>query len=156
MVDKKNSLYKKVYKSRGTASNPRKQILDDANNVQRNVEQGENLMPRTRYANVKSNASKKETLFARGVLEMKVRRELFILEGDDSFEMRTIRGKMTEVIKRSSEELKEHFYEKGVQNQLPDNWTDFKEFVVDFCKGQSLDTMIKYKNESWLEFVCRL
>jgi hypothetical protein len=112
MVDKKNSLYKKVYKSRGAESNPRKQILDDTKNVQRNVEQGENLTPRTIYANVKSNASTKETLFARGVLEMKVRRELFILEGDDSFEMRTIRGKMTEVIKRSSESLRNIFMKK--------------------------------------------
>jgi hypothetical protein len=76
--------------------------------------------------------------------------------GRDSFEMRTIRGKMTEVIKKSSEELKEHFCVNGVQNQLPDNWTYFKELVVDFCKGQSLNTMTKYKNESWLEFVCRL
>jgi hypothetical protein len=67
----------------------------------------------------------KTVTFKRSMTSKKVRLELFMLEEIEDFENRTLRPKMQTVINRSCEELKELFFEKGIENDLPRNWEEF-------------------------------
>jgi hypothetical protein len=55
----------------------------------------------------------------KGVEEKKVKRELFLTEFEEGFENKSLKGKMTEILRRSSEELREFVYELGVSEKLP-------------------------------------
>lgn len=85
-----------------------------------------------------------------------VRKELFLIEGDNGFEDMTLRGKMNEVIRMSCNELQENFYELGINNELPNNWVDFKNYVVEFCTNQSIYSFKKFIDERWSGYLKRL
>ncbi|KCZ79889.1 hypothetical protein H312_02717, partial [Anncaliia algerae PRA339] len=36
------------------------------------------------------------------------------------------------------------------------NWESFKEYIEAFCAEKSINTMKRYNNESWYEYICRL
>ncbi|EJW03067.1 hypothetical protein EDEG_02546 [Edhazardia aedis USNM 41457] len=94
--------------------------------------------------------------FYRGMKEKSCKIELFMLEGLDGFEARSTRSKMTEVIMRGSGKLKEWFYEKGANNELPEEWALFKKQVSDFCCERDISQLKKYKEESWEDFIMRV
>ncbi len=56
---------------------------------------------------------------------------------------------MTEVVKEGTEELKTWFYDKGIENELINNWNLFKELIVKFCSEQDIDSLRKFADETW-------
>lgn len=50
-------------------------------------------------------------VFKRNMQEKKVKLELFLIEGNDDFELKSLRGKIYEVIYHTSVEIKEWFFE---------------------------------------------
>ncbi|KCZ78631.1 hypothetical protein H311_00331 [Anncaliia algerae PRA109] len=50
-----------------------------------------------------------------------VRMEIFLIEGEDFFENKSLRGKMDEIIKNSSYELKEIYYSLGIEDKFPND-----------------------------------
>jgi hypothetical protein len=102
-----------------------------------------------------SSLYQKVVVFKHGMEERETRRELFILEGDDGFENRSLRSKMTEVVKKGSVELKEWFYEKETSGDLPNTWEEFGDELVKFCSGRNIESMYRYQNESWSEYCIR-
>jgi hypothetical protein len=87
-------------------------------------------------------------VFKRNLVENVVRKELFLLEGEEGFEGASLRVRMTRVIKRSSVELENLFYDVGTKDGLPGNWEGFKKFVIQFCIEESLYTKRKFVDET--------
>lgn len=116
---------------------------------QKNVAEQAKLVAVDKYASY-------NVIFKRGMDERSVRRMMFIMEGEDNFELRSLRSKMTEVIKKSSKNLQDDFYEKGVDGKLPENWEAFKVYVEEYCTEQSISSLKKYINESWAEYISRM
>ena len=56
--------------------------------------------------------------YGRGEDEREVRKELFLLEGQEGFDGLSLRGKMAKVINKGSRELQELFYDMGIGNEL--------------------------------------
>ncbi|MGL6008059.1 MAG: hypothetical protein ACRC1D_01235 [Culicoidibacterales bacterium] len=102
------------------------------------------------------NANNKYVIFRKNMEERKVKMELFILEGEEGFEERSIRGKMTEVIKRSNDEVKSWFYDCGVEGNISSEWDSFKKSLIQFCTGQGLSSISKYRDEQWPSFLLKL
>lgn len=53
-----------------------------------------------------------------------------MLEGEDFFEEKSLKSKMTQVVKLGVKELNNWFYERGVSDNLPRSWKEFKEAIV--------------------------
>jgi hypothetical protein len=118
---------KNLQPDEGRKSNPRKKILDDKNQTSRNAEQQQKRhTPKVGNVVRESNASREVVIFERGVCSKKARRELYIIEEDDRFEVKSLRGKMATVIKNISEELKEMYYDLGVSDKLPKSGRSLK------------------------------
>ncbi|KAF9761170.1 hypothetical protein NGRA_2812, partial [Nosema granulosis] len=103
-------------------------------------------------ANVSSSDSQNSTavpmvVFVNNMTEKEVKRELFMLECETDFEKLTLRTRMMMVIKKSVPKLKDWFYEKGTDENLPDTWEDFKTQIVDLCTEQALESLQRYNNE---------
>jgi hypothetical protein len=108
------------------------------------------------YAGENSFNKSNAFIYRRGLDEKVVRKELFLLEGEEGFEESVLRSKMTRVIKRSSEELQNLYYDLGIENALPGNWNDFKQFIVTFCVEEGLYAKRKYVDETWSSYLKRL
>ncbi|MGL6121343.1 MAG: zinc finger CCHC domain-containing protein, partial [Fusobacteriaceae bacterium] len=102
------------------------------------------------------SSSSQNYVFKRNIKERKVRQELFILEYEDYFDSLSLKGKMNEVVKKGDDSFKSMFYEKGISGDLPLNWDDFRELTIQFCTDQDLDSVTKYREESWLNYCNRL
>jgi hypothetical protein len=63
---------------------------------------------------------------------------------------------MTKVIRSSSYELQEVYYEMGIRDELPKSWDEFKLFVINFWIGESLNDKRKFSDENWSSYVVRL
>ena len=79
-----------------------------------------------------------------------------MLEGSVGFEKLTIREKQTVLIKKSNYEIREWYFNKGMENELPKNWDKFKEIFVEYCIDQGIENVRKYNDETWSEYVKRL
>jgi hypothetical protein len=108
------------------------------------------------YAVQNSNMRIQETIFKRGMGEKAVKLELFMIEGEDNFESKSLRGKMNGVVMKSSVEMKERFYDMGVEGELPKTWDLFKDFVIGFCIESNIHSVFKYNNEEWIDYFIRL
>jgi hypothetical protein len=125
------------------SSNPGKRRPDDENKRF----QPKQMIHAQEKARMASNFENNYTniIFKRGIKERDARKELFLLEGIEGFEENSLRSRMTVIIQRSEEELKELYYDLGIKNELPKTWADFKEFVVGFCMNESLYTLKNMK-----------
>lgn len=90
------------------------------------------------------------------MLEKKVKLELFLLEGERGFDELTLRSKMTEVVKLSDNEFRSIFYDKGIDESLPNCWEDFKKMLIEYCIGQSIYSIKKFSEENWFSYITRL
>ncbi|KAG0427942.1 hypothetical protein DMUE_5859 [Dictyocoela muelleri] len=97
-----------------------------------------------------------QCVFMRNMTEKNVKIEIFMFEGEENFELLSLRAKMTQLVKKSSSEVKEWYYEMGIEDKLPEIWTDFKSKLVDFCSSQGIDSMSKYRDELWSQYLERL
>lgn len=79
-----------------------------------------------------------------------------MMENEEDFEKKKLKIKMNEIIKISEKSLKEKYYRRGIKDELPTSWNEFKEFVIDHCTGESIDNVFKYENETWLAYLKRL
>ncbi|KCZ74227.1 hypothetical protein H311_04809, partial [Anncaliia algerae PRA109] len=132
----------------------RKRLAD--NKVEEHfVEKKKNFTEKVKYSSRQRNVNE-GIVFRRGEEERSVRRSLFIIEGEEGFEEKSLRSKMTEVIRSSSRGLQDRFYELGIENRLPKDWEAFKNFIVEFCAERDISSIRKYNNESWYEYITRL
>ena len=81
-------------KGKPKPSNPRKQVLDDEKILKRNAEQPKKHHDKKVMKGVQeTDADEKSVVFARGMSEKTVKLELFLLEGNDRFEEKSLRSK---------------------------------------------------------------
>jgi hypothetical protein len=78
-------------------------------------------------------------VFKREMKSKEVKIELFMLEGLDEFSGSSLRGRMQMVINKICKELKELFFERSIENDLPTSWENFKVFVEDFCCNKGIE-----------------
>jgi hypothetical protein len=102
-------------------------------------------------AKIKSNI-----VFRRSMSSREVRIELFMLEGIEDFECKPLRPRMQIVINKGCKELKDLFFQKGIDEDLPKSWEEFKEFIVEFCCDQGIESISKYRDEPWSMYFTRL
>lgn len=95
-------------------------------------------------------------LFRRGMREYEVRMNLFMIEGQNGFEVMNLRSKMTAVVARGNNDVKEWFYDRGVSETLPMSWEEFETELVGFCVDIGIDDIKKYREEMWSSYVIRL
>jgi hypothetical protein len=95
-------------------------------------------------------------IFRKNMDEKEILRELFIMECESDFETQPLKSKMMKVIRVSVPELKDWFYEKGVEGKLPDEWEEFKIQIVNLCTEQALESLYRYKDEPWSAYISRL
>ncbi|KAF9746903.1 hypothetical protein NGRA_3521, partial [Nosema granulosis] len=98
----------------------------------------------------------KTLIFKKNMKEKEVLRELFIMECESDFEIQTLKTRMMKVIKVSIPELKDWFYEKGSEQNLPTDWEEFKKQIINMCTEQALESLFRYKDESWSSYIMRL
>jgi hypothetical protein len=140
---------------RTPTSNPRRKLLDDGDFTNATHEIGEpiaNVRPTMRLGEF----GQQNMPFRKNMEERQAKLELFLIEGIDGFERKSLRSQMTEVIQRGTQQLKDWYYDLGVEDRLPGKWTDFKELVVQYCTGKSLGYIRKYIDEPWSDYLSRL
>ena len=108
-----------------------------------------------RYVDQRPN-TKNKSIFNRKMSEKAVRIELFLIEEDEMFMSQSLRKRMSSIIQVCTDELKTLYYEKGINNELPKNWEQFKEMIIEFCIGETIENIRKYKDELWSEYIQRL
>lgn len=114
-------------------SNNRKRIRDDDSQT-RGEEQQECLeIVNSRNAVKPTELMNEKHQFTRGMKEKEINVILFLLEGEPGFERMTLREKMTECVKRATQEIQEWFYTNGVEGTLANNWAEFKKELVVYC-----------------------
>lgn len=97
-----------------------------------------------------------EIVFTRNHQEKTIKRELFVLEGEEKFEKLTVRNKMTLVVKRGDDAFQDWFYSMGAEDKLPRSWEEFKIEVIRYCTGTGLVNQQKFFEEKWFQFVERI
>jgi hypothetical protein len=151
----KNISLKYARDGSSTSSNPGTKIPDDGPDF--NGTMHKNSSKRKIETNVHVESSNSiNVAFKRNMNEKSVRRELFILEYQDGFDNKSLKGKMAGAINQSNNCIKSLFYEKGVAGELPSSWEEFKEVIVSHCTGQDLDSVHKYRDEIWSDYCKRL
>ena len=132
-----NSKYNK-YKSEagGQTSNIRKSNRNDDPSDMKSKAQTSFTYANVRTSGVDNNRNK--GYFTKDMMEKNVKLELFMIEGEESFEGKSLRGKMNVVAMRGDAEFQNWFYEKGIEGQLPVIWDDFKNIVLGYCTGLRL------------------
>lgn len=104
----------------------------------------------------KQSISESQMIFSRNMKIRDVKIEMFIIESDDNFEILSLKSKMTQLIKKSNKDIKDWYYEMGIQESLPNCYEDFKSRFIDFCCGQGLENLKKYRDEPWSQYLERL
>ncbi|KCZ74372.1 hypothetical protein H311_04663, partial [Anncaliia algerae PRA109] len=94
--------------------------------------------------------------FRRNMSEKNVKVEIFMIECSDDFNEVSLKSKMLIIMKRSVVELREMFYDLGSRNRLPETWEAFKELIIEFCTEEGIDSIVKYREESWSRYLQRL
>ncbi|KAG0442406.1 Retrovirus-related Pol polyprotein from transposon 17.6 [Dictyocoela muelleri] len=155
----RNSLFtfkKRISGERPGKSNLKDIAFDDKIETQlrdlNTIPAAENVGNLNRMASI----SRSECVLTRNMNERDVRVEIFMFEGEDNFDTLSLRAKMTQLVKRSNSEVKEWFYEMGIEEKLPESWNEFKIKIIDFCCGQGIDNIRKYKEELWSQYLERL
>ncbi|KAG0439768.1 Transposon Ty3-G Gag-Pol polyprotein [Dictyocoela muelleri] len=140
----------------GRKSNPKEQAFDD--NVKENRCFKNKFQTDKKLENFGKTAStfNSQTTFRKGMTEKEVHRELFMIEGEDNFEHLSLRSKMTQCIRRSSVDLRDWYFDLGASGLLSESWDMFKNSVINFCCEQGLDSVHKYQDEFWSEYITRL
>lgn len=123
MAFEKHIYYKnaKIAGRPAKAFNPSNKKLDDDPTKARIMQQDKstkNVDSRLYSSGVNSQ----KAVFKRNMNEKKVKLELFLIEGNDNFEGKSVRAQMNEVVYKGTDELKEWFYEMGISNNLPNKW----------------------------------
>ncbi|KCZ76970.1 hypothetical protein H311_02025, partial [Anncaliia algerae PRA109] len=151
----KNILLNNINRENPKVSNPKRKRFDDKELQKHSNANKKNFIKQVKYVTHEKNASS-DIVFKRSMDEKAVKRSLFILEGEEGFEDKSLRGKMTEVIKRSSKELQDSFYDLGIKGELMVDWDSFKHYIVEFCLRQDINSISKYNNETWSDYITRL
>ncbi|KCZ81061.1 hypothetical protein H312_01547 [Anncaliia algerae PRA339] len=77
-------------------------------------------------------------IFKKNRKEIKVRLELFLIEGENNFEEKSIRAQIYEVAYLGSDEFKNWVYDLGINKMLPSDWEEFKEMMWNSAQMQEL------------------
>jgi hypothetical protein len=101
------------------------------------------------------NGPQKEVL-RKGLTEKQVKTELWIIEGEDNFLEQSIRSQLSKVARSGDALFKEWIVERGSSGDIPESWEVFKPKIINYCLGKDLETINKYSDESWSDYVIRL
>jgi hypothetical protein len=101
-------------------------------------------------------AWKNKESFRRNMNEKRVCFELFLLESEEFFEQKPLKTQMAEVAKRGSQEFQNWFYSRVVDNKLQKTWVNFKNEVITYCTDSGLESLRKYADEKWSDYLKRL
>ncbi|KAG0429151.1 hypothetical protein DMUE_5764, partial [Dictyocoela muelleri] len=94
--------------------------------------------------------------FSRGMSKKELKMNTFLLEGTFGFESYTLRERMTLVMRYSDKRVKEWFCDNGAEGALPDDWDSFKNDLIEFCADEGLESLHKFKEEKWSQFIKRV
>ena len=94
--------------------------------------------------------------FHRGMNEKDLKIEFFILEDNPNFHELNEKEKMLKLISESSKDLKQWYYELGIEGKLPTRWKEFKDEVAAWCQGNDWTSIRKYQDEPWSSYIERL
>ncbi|KAG0426252.1 hypothetical protein DMUE_5981, partial [Dictyocoela muelleri] len=76
--------------------------------------------------------------------------------GTFGFESYTLRERMTLVMRYSDKRVNEWFCDNGAEGALPDDWDSFKNDLIEFCAEECLESLHKFKEEKWSQFIERV
>jgi hypothetical protein len=79
--------------------------------------------------------SQDRIIFKRNMEERTVRINLFMIEGETGFEKCSLREKMTKTALHGDARFRDWYFERGIENELPSEWEEFKRMVLEFCTG---------------------
>ncbi|KAF9760719.1 Retrovirus-related Pol polyprotein from transposon 17.6 [Nosema granulosis] len=130
--------------------------FEDSTNGSRNDQGSKRTSANVRSLEPKNSNAERTLIFTKNMQEKEVLRELFIMECESDFETQSLKTKMMKVIKLSIPELKDWFYDKGVDGNLPSEWEEFKCQIVNLCTEQALESIYRYRDEPWSSYIVRL
>ncbi|KRH93151.1 hypothetical protein M153_14070001, partial [Pseudoloma neurophilia] len=64
--------------------------------------------------------------------------------------------KVAAIIARCDQSLQTWYFERGSQQSLPTEWSEFKEMFIQQAADSGLEKVEKYKDESWGNYLKRL
>jgi hypothetical protein len=95
--------------------------------------------------------------FHRGMGTREIEIELFLMEDDIEFGGLPDGGKISRVIRSASHELKSWYAGERVKGNVKnDDWTGFKSKIIEYCRGETVENLRKFKDEAWSEYIIRL
>ncbi|KAG0439046.1 hypothetical protein DMUE_2706 [Dictyocoela muelleri] len=139
----------------GKSNQKDKSFYDNVENIN-NVHDSKSASKNVDNHGTRFSTANSQILFIRNMKEKDIKIELFMIEGDNNFEILSLRSKMTQIIKRSNPYIKNWYYEMGIEGKLSNTYEDFKSKFIDFCSGHSIDNMTKYRDELWSDYLERL
>ncbi|KAG0435277.1 hypothetical protein DMUE_4800 [Dictyocoela muelleri] len=94
--------------------------------------------------------------FSRNMKDKMVKIEIFMIESEDSFETLSLRSQMTRLVRNGNVDIKNWYYKMGADGTIPSTYDEFKSRFIDFCCGESIEHMIRYRDEPWSKYLDRL
>ncbi|KAM0674401.1 hypothetical protein GVAV_002014 [Gurleya vavrai] len=96
-----------------------------------------------------------ETRLRKGLSEREIRTIIYIVEGEDGFEEKKMRGKVSKLAQCGDANFRDWLIDRAAINELPKEWSDLKEKIVKWCLEEDVDSIKIYKDESYSDFLCR-
>ena len=117
------------------------------------------LDPQTKsstFTQVDRSVNREPKTFRRNMSIKDIKIEFFILEDNPNFQIMTDKEKMLRLMSEASTDLKQWYYERGIEDRLPSTWKDFKEEIIEWCQGNDWTSIRRYRDEQWSSYVRRL
>ncbi|KAM0674348.1 hypothetical protein GVAV_001961 [Gurleya vavrai] len=106
-------------------------------------------------SNAPINQRNLEMRLLKGLSEKEIRRTIYIIEGEDGFEDRNLRGKISTMAQYGDCEFRDWIDENAANNNLPIDWLECKEKIVAYCTEKNINNIKMYKDEKYSDFLHR-
>ncbi|KRH94222.1 KRAB-A domain-containing protein [Pseudoloma neurophilia] len=90
------------------------------------------------------------------MLRQEVDVQLFLIEERQDFIEKEDREKISLFVSMADSKVQAWYVKKRVKNEMPLDWTSFREKAIDFCCGTGIENCRRFNEEKWSSYIRRL
>ena len=102
------------------------------------------------------NPASQQITFRRNMNAKDVKIAIAMIEDEAGFKKLSLSEKMLEIIKKGEPAMKEWYYDKRIEGDLPATWEGVMEVVIEYCTDDDLSSQRRYATEPWHKYIHRL